>query len=282
MAVKIFTDSASDITQEKARELGITVIPMSTMFGTKEYLDGVTLSRQEFYSKLSTTDKLPHTSQITPFQYAEVFRNNLPAGDEALCITLSSKLSGSFAAALSAAEEFEGRVRIVDSLNVSVGEQILVLLAVRLRDQGLNAEEIQQELDKEKEKIRLLALLDTLEYLKKGGRISPTLAFAGELLSIKPVVAVEKGEVVLVGKARGSKNGNNLLRKFVEKNGINFDLPCCLAYSGLSDDLLQKYLRDSQSLYEGHEEDLHTCLIGSTIGTHVGPGAVAVAFFCRK
>ena len=128
--------------------------------------------------------------------------------------------------------------------------------------------------------MRVLALLDTLEYLKRGGRISPTVAFAGELLSIKPVVAVEHGEVVLMGKARGSKNGNNLLTRFVEQcGGIDFSMPYTLAYSGLEDSLLQKYIRDNSALYAGHTDDLPVCAIGSTIGTHVGPGAVGVAFF---
>ena len=282
MAVKIITDSASDITQAQAAKLGIEVIPMTTVFGGTEYLDGVTLTNREFFEKLIETDELPHTSQITPFQYEEVFRRATRAGDEAVYIALSSKLSGSCGGAAAAAEEFGGRVSVVDSENVCIGQQLLVLYAVRLRDQGLDAGAIVQELEARRGGIRVLALLDTLEYLKKGGRISSAAAFAGELLSIKPVVAVENGEVVLIGKARGSKNGNNLLMRFVEKNGgINFDMPYVLAYSGLDDALLQKYIRDSAALYEGRTNELPVCAIGSTIGTHVGPGAVAVAFFCK-
>ena len=283
MAVRIITDSASDITQADAAALGIEVIPMTTMFKDAAYLDGVTLTNREFFEKLIETDALPHTSQITPFQYEEVFRRAVSAGDEALYIALSSKLSGSCGGAVAAAAEFGGKVTVVDSENVCIGQQLLVLYAVRLRDQGLSAGEIVRALEARRGSVRVLALLDTLEYLKKGGRISPTVAFAGELLSIKPVVAVEGGEVVLVGKARGSKNGNNLLMRFVEKSGgIDFDMPYTLAYSGLDDSLLQKYIRDSEALYRGRTDDLPICAIGSTIGTHVGPGAIAVAFFCGE
>ena len=282
MSVKIITDSASDITQERARELGIEVMPLTTVFGDREYLDGVTLSNREFFEKLIETDELPHTCQITPFQYGEAFRKAAEGGDETLCITLSSKLSGSWAGAAAAAEDFGGRVTVVDSENVSIGQQLLVRYAVRLRNAGLSAGEIVQTLEARKRDIRVLALLDTLEYLKKGGRISPTVAFAGELLSIKPVVTVERGEVALLGKARGSKNGNNLLVSFVEKSGgIDLEMPYTLAYSGLDDTLLKKYIRDSEALYRGWTGELPVCAIGSAIGTHVGPGAIAVAFFAK-
>ncbi len=283
MAVKIITDSASDITQARAAELGIQVIPLTTVFNGVEYLDGVTLSNREFFEKLIETDALPHTSQISPFQYEEVFQKAVSAGDEAVYIALSSKLSGSCGGAVAAAADFDGRVSVVDSENVSIGQQLLVLHAAALRDRGLSAAEIVRELEARRGSIRVLALLGTLEYLKKGGRISPTVAFAGELLSIKPVVAVEHGEVVLVGKARGSKNGSNLLMRFVEQSGgIDFDMPYTLAYSGLDDTLLQKYIRDSEALYKGRAGELPICAIGSTIGTHVGPGAIAVAFFGRQ
>ena len=280
MAVKIITDSASDIPQERAKELGIQVMPLTTVFGSEEYLDGVTLTNREFYEKLIETDELPHTSQLTPYQYREAFGQAAADGDDVIYIALSSHLSGSCGSAFAAAADFDGNVSVVDSENVSVGQQLLVLYAVRLRDSGLDAASIVRELEARRSDIRVLALLDTLEYLKKGGRISPTVAFAGELLSIKPVVAVEHGEVVLVGKARGSKNGGNLLTRFVEKSGgIDFDMPYSLAYSGLDDSLLQKYIRDSEALYKGRAGDLPICTVGSTIGTHVGPGAIAVAFY---
>lgn len=278
MAIRIITDSASDITQVEAAAWGVQVLPLRTIFGQEEFLDGITIDHETFFQKLIESDVLPTTSQLSPFQYEEPFRQAAEAGDEVVCITLSSKLSGCYQSASIAAEDLP--VVLVDSCNVTVGERLLVERAVQLRDQGLSAQEIGQQLETEKSQIRLIALLDTLEYLKKGGRISSAAALAGSLLSIKPVIAVEDGEIAILGKARGSKNGNNMLMTLVEKNGgINFEMPYCLAYSGLSDALLRKYIADSQSLYSGRAEHLPVSTIGSTIGTHAGPGAIAVAFF---
>jgi DegV family protein with EDD domain len=172
---------------------------------------------------------------------------------------------------------------VVDSENVSLGQRILIQQGLRYREAGLSAKEIAERLEQEKKQIRVLALLDTLEYLKKGGRISAATALAGSLLSIKPVVTVDEGAVVMAGKARGSKQGNNLLRVLVEKSGgIDFSRPLCLAYSGLSDAMLRKYIEDSEELWQGHDDCLQIATVGCAIGTHAGPGAVAVAFFINS
>lgn len=278
MSVKIITDSASDITQAEARQWDIQVLPLRTIFNGEEFLDGVTIDNHQFFQKLIESDILPTTSQLSPYEYEEAFQAARAAGDEVLCVTLSSKLSGCCQSACIAADTVPAVV--VDSENVCIGQRILVELAIRLRDAGKSAREISDILEREKRNIRLIALLDTLEYLKKGGRISPAAALAGSLLSIKPVVAVEQGEVTILGKARGSKNGSNMLMELVRKcGGINFEKPYCLAYSGLSDAMLQKYIADSADLYAGQTEYLPVSTIGSTIGTHVGPGAIAAAFF---
>ena len=280
MSVQIITDSASDITQQQAAELGIRVLPLRTIFGDEVYRDGIDMSHREFYQKLVETDQMPTTSQIPPIEYEEAFRAVKEAGDTAVYISISSKLSGCNQSANIAVEDYADCVQVVDSVNVCIGEQILVKRAIQLRDQGKSAREIADVLNEEKGNIRLIALLDTLEYLKKGGRISSTAAFAGTLLSIKPVIAIEQGEVAVVGKARGSKNGHNLLTQLVEKEGgINFGMPYVLGYTGLSDELLQKYVADSKHLYEGQSEPLPVSTIGSTIGTHSGPGGIAAAFF---
>jgi DegV family protein with EDD domain len=280
MSVRIVIDSASDITQAEAKALNVDVLPLKTIFGQEEYLDGVTMDHTAFYNKLIESDVMPTTSQLSPFDFEEAFRKALEQDDEVLCITVSSKLSGCYQSACIAAEEFPGKVAVVDSLNVAIGERILVQLACKLRDEGKTVTEISESLNERKHHIRLIALLDTLEYLKKGGRISSAAALAGSLLSIKPVIAIEDGLVSILGKARGSKNGNNMLRDLVEKSGgIHFDMPFALAYTGLEDTLLQKYIADSANLYEGQVARLPIYPIGSTIGTHAGPGAIAVAFF---
>lgn len=282
MAVQFIIDSASDILPGEARELGLIHLHLTVLFGEETYRDAVDLTHEGFYEKLVENDVLPTTSQIPPGDFAAAYEKVVEAGDEAVVITLSGKLSGTYQSAVIAAEGYEDRIFVVDSENVTIGERILVQLGLVLRNQGLSAREIAARLDEEKKNIRLLALLDTLEYLKKGGRISAATAFAGGLLSIKPVIAVEDGLVAMRGKARGSKQGNNLLRQLVEEcGGIDFQKPFALAYSGLSDKLLQKYIDDSGELWQGMAEFLPISTVGCTIGTHAGPGAVAVAFFAK-
>lgn len=276
--VRIITDSGCDLTREEAEKLGVQVIPITVTFGEEEYQDGVTLTTAQFYEKLIQAKELPHTSQIPPYAYGEIFRACIEAGDTVVCLSLSSKLSGSYRNAAAAAEDFEG-VYAVDTMNVCIGQQCLVRLAARLRDEGMDAARIAARLEEVRGRVRVLALLDTLEYLKKGGRISPTVAFAGEVLGIKPVVSVTDGEVALAGKARGSKNGNNLLRKLIEETGqIDFSLPCVLGYTGLNDELLRRYMEDNTDLFEGHT-DIPISAIGATVGTHIGPGCVGAAYF---
>lgn len=276
--VNIIVDSTADITEDVKERL--TVVPLTLRFGDEEYIEGVTIQKKEFYQKLIESDVLPKTSQAAPADFEDVFEKIVAAGESAVVITLSSKLSGTWQSAMIAAREYEDSVYVVDSRSVAIGAAILAKLALRLVDEGMEAREIAERLEKEREKICLIAMLDTLEYLKKGGRISAAAAFAGGVLSIKPVVCIRDGEIVILGKARGSKQGNNLLVSEIRKTGgIDFTKPILLGYTGLDDTLLQKYIEDSKALWEEGISSLETTMIGSVIGTHAGPGAVAVAFF---
>ncbi len=281
MKIRILTDSACDLRPPHRPE--VTVLPMDVTFGEETFQDGVNLTHQQFYEKLIEGDALPTTSQIAPAQFEEAFRAAVEAGETVVAVVLSAKLSGTWQSARIAAEEFPGRVFVVDSANATIGELILVERALELMDQGLDGAAIAAQLEEEKQDICLVALLDTLEYLKKGGRVSPSVAMVGGLLSIKPVVAVRNGEVVVLGKARGSKNGSNLLIQEIQKTGgVDFDRPYLLGYTGLDDGLLQKYIADSAALWTGHVDHLPIGTVGGTIGTHVGPGAIAVAFFQKR
>ena len=196
-----------------------------------------------------------------------------------MVITLSSKLSGTYQSAVIAAEDYEN-IYVVDSGTVTIGAGILAEFALELAKSGMSAKEIAEKLEQEKGNIRIVALLDTLEYLKKGGRISKTVAFAGTVLNIKPVLSVIDGIVEMIGKARGSKMGNNLLVQEIEKaGGVDFSKPVLLGYSGLSDALLLKYIEDSKYIWDKGLDSVRYTTIGSVIGTHVGPGAIAVAFY---
>lgn len=281
MAVRIVTDSGIDL--PGGSDPRLTVVPLGITFGTTTYADGVDLTNDRFYEMLIESDELPKTSQATPFTYHEVLAPICAAGDEAVVITLSSKLSGTYQSAVTAASEFDG-VYVVDSKNVTIGQSILVQYALRLVEEGLGAAEIAEKVAAAADRVCLLALLDTLEYLRRGGRIPKSVGMIGEVLSIKPVVGVEDGEVVMLGKARGSKNGRNQLHQQVEKHGIDFTMPVLLGYTGLSDKLLRKYLDDNRAIWEHvvAEEDLPIASVGATIGTHVGPGAIALAFFAKN
>ena len=277
MKTRIIVDSTADLMPEyKSR---VSVVPLTVHFGEEEYIDGVTIDHKIFYEKLIESDVLPSTSQATPDAFMKEFEKAKTAGEAAVVITLASKFSGTYQSAMIAAAEYED-IYVVDSASAAMGSGILVELAFRLLDEGKPAEEIAAILEEEKKKIVIVALVDTLEYLKKGGRVSKTVAFAGTVLNIKPVLSVVDGEINMLGKARGSKMGNNLLVQEIDKaGGIDFSKPVLLGYSGISDALLQKYIEDSRYIWEGNLKEVRYTTVGSVIGTHAGPGAVVVAFF---
>ena len=277
MKTRIIVDSTADLfTELKSR---VDVVPLTVHFGEEEYLDGVTIDHKTFYEKLIESDVLPTTSQATPDSFIKEFQKIKENGDSAVVITISSKLSGTYQSAVIATEDFDN-IYIVDSGSAAIGSGILAERALKLADDGMNAREIAKLLNEEKEKIVIIALFDTLEYLKKGGRISKTAAFAGSVLNIKPVLSVIDGEITVLGKARGSKMGNNLLVEEIEKvGGVDFEKPVLLGFTGLSDALLLKYIEDSKYLWEKGLKDIRYTAIGSVIGTHAGPGAIAAAFF---
>lgn len=277
MKTRIIVDSTADLMPDYKKR--VNIVPLTVNFGDTEYIDGVTIDHKTFYEKLVESDVLPTTSQATPDAFMKEFDKVKEAGESAVVITLASKFSGTYQSAVIAAEDYDN-IYVVDSSSCAMGSGILVELAFRLLDSGMSAEEIAKTLEEEKKKIIIVALVDTLEYLKKGGRVSKTVAFAGTLLNIKPVISVTDGEINMLGKARGSKMGNNLLVEEIKKaGGVDFSKPVLLGYSGISDALLLKYIEDSKHIWEGNLDEVRYTTVGSVIGTHAGPGAVVVAFF---
>lgn len=280
--IAIITDSASDMAQNNNKN--ITVLPMTISFGNVDYEDGITLMPDDFYMKLIESSTLPKTSQVSPYTFEQAYKKMLTnVVDKVIVITLSSKLSGTYQSACVAASDYKDQVYVIDSENVTVGEQILINYAFSLIEAGLEADKIAEQLNIMKKRIRLVALLDTLEYLRKGGRISGGAAFLGNVLNIKPVIAISNGEVEVLGKARGSKQGNNFLIQQVEAyGGIDYSLPVLLGYTGCSTILMDKYIRDSSSLWDGKIPVPDIIQVGATIGTHIGPGGITVAFFSKE
>ena len=268
MSVRIITDSASDMSP--AEHPALRVLPLSVTFGTDVYMDGVDIDHQRFYEMLVERDELPKTGQVNPYAFSQAIAEAREAGDEAVIITVGAKLSGTNQSARTAlAEAPGGDMFVVDSNNVTLGERVLVEYALRLVDEGQGAAQIAAAVEAVRDRVVVIGLLETLEYLVRGGRLSAAAGAVGTLLNVKPVVAAEDGLIVQLGKARGSKNGRNLLNQKVEKaGGIDFSMPLALGYTGLSDAVLKKYIEDSAALWAGHAESelpIHT--IGATIGT---------------
>ena len=279
MAIKILTDSGSDINQIEAEKMGIHLIPIPITFGETEYLDGVNLMPTEFYDKLENSEDLPVTSQITPYKYEEAFEELTKNGDQLIVITLSSKISGTYRNAFTTAENFKGKVFVIDSLNACAGQRLVTQYALRLAQEGLSAEEIVEKVEKAKTRVRLVAMIDTLKYLKKGGRISAAAAAIGGLVNLKPMISVIDGEVKVIGKTIGIKKAMQFINKEIEgKGGVNFDMPYGVLWSGNSNENLEMWLKENGAKFGLDGTEKRYCL-GGTIGTHIGSGAVGVAFF---
>ncbi len=277
MSVRIVVDSTADI--EPRFQALMEVVPTTVRFGDQEFIDGVTIDSQTFYQKLETCKELPTTSQVTPYQFSQVFEKAVQQGDSVVCVTISGTMSGTCQSARMAAQEYPGQVFVVDSRNVAVGTGVLAEYAVQLAQQGLAAEQICEILCRERENVQVLALLGTLEFLKRGGRISKAVAFTGGLLNIKPVVSMEQGQIKMLGKARGNNQGNAMLNREIEKaGGVDFEKPLLLGYTGVGDDRLRQYLAQSEAVWG---RDVPVASVGSAVGTHVGPDTIAVAFFTK-
>ncbi len=274
--IQIIIDSTTDLSDKYADQ--VLTAPLVVSFGDTQYQDGIDLSRNDFYKKLESEDILPKTSQPSPAVFENLYRQVRENEMEGIVITLSSALSGTYQSACIAAQDYP-EISVIDSQNVAVGTGILVQYAIERAKAGVTREALVEELERKKSDICLVAMLDTLEYLMKGGRLSRTAAFAGGLLNIKPVITIKDGAVVVLGKARGIRKANNLLVELITQYGVEYSMPVLLGYSGTSDTLLKNYIADSSSLWEGRLDHLDFSQICSVIGTHAGPGAVAVAFF---
>lgn len=276
--LRIITDSCSDFENHELKKLNITAIPLCVIFGSEEYKENVNLSKDEFYEKLRSNPNHPTTSQPTPDDFCKVFEKFKQQGDEVLGIFISSKLSGTYQCANLAKQMAEyDNCYIVDSLSATIGERVLVEYAVKLRDEGLSAKEIYQKLEDVKEKLHIYASLETLEYLKRGGRISASAAAIGTLANLKPIIHVGKeGVVETIAKAIGLKKAASTVIKYFEDASCNTEFPVYLIYSNISDNAL--ILREALAKKGYIIHDKNICNIGAAIGTHVGPGAFGIVF----
>ncbi len=274
MGIRIIVDSTADLTPQ-VRER-VTVVPLTVHFGEQEFVDGVNITGYQFYEMLETSGVLPTTSQATPYAFSAAFGQAVADGEEVIALVVSSKLSGTYQSAVIAAEDYPGKVHVVDSRNIAIGLAILTEYALRLVDAGKSAAEIVELLHQQRERVRLMAVVDTLEYLQRGGRLSKTAAIAGGILSIKPIIALVDGEIKVLAKGRGAKQAVSLLNQEIAKAGRDKTMPALLGYTGTSAEQLHKYRQENEELWPHEVPESIVC---GVVGTHAGPGAVAVAFF---
>lgn len=281
MSVKIITDSGSDISQEYAAQIGVRVIPLVFRFSDGEYLDGVDMSNHEFYERLENEEELPKTSQISPYRYSEVFNEETADGSDAIYISISSGVSGCFQSATLAAKEFDGKVKVLDGQQFCISLRILVEYAARLSKEGKSADEIYDLLVEAQKKVRIIAVFATLDNLKKGGRISATAAFVGEVLSIKPYLTITDGVVNILGRVKGMKKGYKAMRDYIlAEGGIDMSMPYSVAYSGTDSSNIDGFIEENRDLYDNLPE-IPLSYVGATVGTYAGPGAIATAYFVK-
>ena len=276
--VRIVVDSTADVTEALRAQL--TVVPLNVCFGEETYIDGVTINHREFYEKMAASKILPTTSQPSPDAFAQVYEQAKQAGDELVVLCVSAGISGTYQSAMIAAQDYPENVHVVDTQHVANGLGILAEYALNLAKKGCSAQEIVKAVEKERENVQFIAVLDTLTNLQKGGRIPKSLAIAGTLLSLKPVLTMKGGVLETMGKGRGTKQGYSLLAKEIEAAGVDFEKPFLLAYTGLTEEPLDKFLAAHGEIWAGNE--IRRVPLCSVVGTHAGSGAVVVAFFKKN
>lgn len=280
--IRIISDSTCELSLEEQQRLNITVVPLTVHFGEESfYDDGIELSKEQFFSRLERAEELPTTSMVPPERFVDVFRRYIEAGDEALGIFLSSEISGTYQAACMAMDEIGSpNIHLIDSRSAFLGLGLLVYELVKLRDAGLSIEELVRQGQLMTQNIRFLAIVNTLKYLRKGGRISAASAVVGEILGMKPLVTVVDGIIRPLGKARGMTAAIKQLLVEVKENLPDLGKHQFMFANSGAPELMEKaisHLKDPLKL-----KDWLTCELGAVIGTYAGKGCVGVAYIARS
>ena len=280
MAVKLIIDAGCDLSQKQAEALGVILVPMTIRFGNKEYRSGIDLSHEEFYNKLAESADLPTTSQPAPFVYEEIYRKIKHHGDEAVVLCVSSALSGTYQSAVIASDGYEDCIYVVDTRAVSLAQKILLDYAIALKTHGVSAKEIADAVEKKKDDVCAYGAVETLEYLIKGGRLSKAAGAVGSVLGIRPILCLQGGELAVAGKARGTKGAITMTHDLVSKVGIDFSMPFSIGYTGTDRHVVDAFLESPNSPWKEQEPPVFN--VGSTVGTHTGPGLFIAAFFKKS
>lgn len=282
--IAIVTDSNSGITQVQAKELGLHILPMPFMINEETFFEDIDLSQEQFYERLAAGDQVV-TSQPSPEAVMNLWNNLLDDYDEIVHIPMSSSLSGSCQSAIMLSHDYEGKVQVVDNQRISVTQRQAALDAIRLVKEGKSAVEIKEFLEKDKANSSVYIMLDTLYYLKKGGRITPAAAALGTLLKLKPVLQIQGGKLDAFAKARTTAQGKTIMTTAIKNDMIN-------RFGGADKDniwLQVAYAHNVEAAHAFKEEllqvfpgfDVHMAPLSLSVACHIGPGALAVAC-CKK
>ena len=282
--IAVVTDSNSGITQEQGKELGVTVIPMPFFIDDKQYLEGITLSQEVFYSRLGEDANIS-TSQPSPAEVTGIWDRLLRDWDQVVHIPMSSGLSNSCSTALMLSRDYEGKVQVVDNQRISVTQRQSVLDALYLAGEGAEGIEIKKVLEEEKMQSSIYITLETLRYLKKGGRITPAAAAIGTVLNLKPVLQIQGEKLDAYAKVRGKKAAKRVMIQAMKKDfetrfaqHASQGLMCLeMAYTGNPEEA-EEYKKEVQEHFSGYE--IHMDPLSLSVSCHIGQGALAVA--CAK
>ena len=273
--IRFLVDTSSDYTVEEIKAKGMELVPLHITLGEADYRDAYDLSKDRFYELLTSNEEFPKTSQPTPQDFVDVFEKAEKNNDELICILLSSRISGTFQSATLAKSIVDyDKIHLIDSLSATHGIRLLAEHAQNLVNEGKTAEEIVAELEVLKTKIKILAVVDTLEYLCKGGRVSRTTAAIGEMAKVKPMITVNEGEVAVIGKSLGKNKAIGSLLKALGECEVDHRFPM-YSVSTLGTENCE--VLENRLAAEGYETK-ERLQIGATIGTHVGPGVFGIIF----
>lgn len=277
MSIRIVTDSTGDIPKDLIDRYGIIELPLTVHFGDEEYRDRVDITPEEFYDKLVKSQKSPTTSQVNPVAFEEVFKREIESGNSVISIHISSDLSGTYQSAVIAKDSIgSDKISIIDSRTATLALGGIVLKAAELVEKGLTHEEVVREIEEFKNKVNLLIVVDTLEYLKRGGRLSGAQAMIGGILNIKPILTIKDGKVVVVDKARGIKKAFSIVIDIMKQKGHDISSQSIgIANANCPETVSELKLAIIGEF--GSAQFIDT-KVGSVIATHVGPGAFGVAF----
>jgi DegV family protein with EDD domain len=277
MAIKIVTDSVSDIPKESVERYGITVLPLTVNFQDGSYRDGVDLSPESFFNKLKQASKMPTTSQVPPGEFLETFEELVKDGHQVIGVFMSSKLSGTYQSAMTARDMLGvGNIAVLDSQMISYGFGQVVVAIAKLAQKGHDFDKLIELAQEMIDKSTCRFIVDTLEYLTKGGRLKPAEAMVGNLLNIKPILTMTSGELKSFSKARGRKKAVRLVLDDLKSRNIDLNHKHVAFFHAVDREYLQEF-------YEVvHKEYPHMIAsfsqVGCVVGTHSGPSCIALSY----